>query len=82
VSDPLHCSQLVRPEAAGRAGEGFAPVQVVRSFSLIPQKVMLGRDRRPVSRLLWLLMLLMLVLVGKECTCNPGKGDRAVWTGC
>jgi hypothetical protein len=41
--------QLVRPEAAGRAGEGFAPVQVVRSFSLIPQKVMLGRDRRPVS---------------------------------
>lgn len=24
-------------------------MQVVRSFSLIPQKVMLGRDRRPVS---------------------------------
>jgi hypothetical protein len=43
------CLQLVRPEPAGRAGEGFAPVQVVRSFSLIPQKVMLGRDRRPVS---------------------------------
>lgn len=52
---PLSCTctatalQLVRPEPAGRAGEGFAPVEVVRSFSLIPQKVMLGRDRRPVS---------------------------------
>lgn len=46
---PVLPMQLVRPEAAGRAGEGFAPVQVVRSFSLIPQKVMLGRDRRPVS---------------------------------
>lgn len=41
--------QLVRPEPPGRAGEGFAPVEVVTSFSLLPQKVMLGRDRRPVS---------------------------------
>ncbi|WIA13628.1 hypothetical protein OEZ85_007192 [Tetradesmus obliquus] len=41
--------QLVRPEPPGRAGEGFAPVEVVSSFSLLPQKVMLGRDRRPVA---------------------------------
>ncbi|KAF8060078.1 hypothetical protein HT031_005017 [Scenedesmus sp. PABB004] len=41
--------QLVRPEPPGRAGEGFAPVEVVQSFSLLPQKVMLGRDRRPVA---------------------------------
>eukprot|EP00879_Flechtneria_rotunda_P012428 GHRR01012978.1.p1 GENE.GHRR01012978.1~~GHRR01012978.1.p1 ORF type:complete len:348 (+),score=131.18 GHRR01012978.1:48-1091(+) len=41
--------QLVRPEPPGRAGEGFAPVEVVASFSLLPQKVMLGRDRRPVA---------------------------------
>jgi hypothetical protein len=46
---PALSPQLVRPEPPGRAGEGFAPVQVVRSFSLIPHKVLLGRDRRPVS---------------------------------
>lgn len=43
-------SQLLRPEPPGRAGEGFAPVEIVKSFSLLPQKVMLGIDRRPVSQ--------------------------------
>eukprot|EP00775_Hariotina_reticulata_P004628 gene4628-4882_t len=41
--------ELVRPEPPGRAGEGFAPVVVVKSFSLLPKKIMLGRDRRPVA---------------------------------
>jgi hypothetical protein len=40
--------QLLQPQPPGRAGEGFAPAHVVAEVSLLPQKVSIGLERRPV----------------------------------
>jgi hypothetical protein len=41
--------QLLKPQPPGRAGEGFAPAAVVAQVSLLPAKISIGLDRRPVG---------------------------------
>jgi len=41
--------QLLKPQPPGRAGEGFAPATVAAQVSLLPKKISIGLDRRPVS---------------------------------
>lgn len=45
-----HMLQLLKPQPPGRAGDGFAPATVVAQVSLLPQKISIGSDRRPVRR--------------------------------
>lgn len=40
---------LIKPAPAGRAGDGFAAAGVAASVSLLPAKVAIGLDRRPVG---------------------------------
>ncbi|GBF99911.1 hypothetical protein Rsub_12819 [Raphidocelis subcapitata] len=40
---------LLKPAPPGRAGEGFAPATVIAQASLLPQKIVVGVDRRPVA---------------------------------
>jgi hypothetical protein len=49
---PLLYLQLLQPQPPGRAGEGFAPAHVVAEVSLLPQKVSIGLERRPVRGLM------------------------------
>ena len=40
--------QLIKPQPPGRAGDGFAPALVLAQVSLLPSKLSMGLDRRPV----------------------------------
>ncbi|KAI8476096.1 MAG: hypothetical protein J3K34DRAFT_285487 [Monoraphidium minutum] len=41
--------QLIKPQPPGRAGEGFAPAEVLAQVSLLPGKISIGLDRHPVA---------------------------------
>jgi hypothetical protein len=40
--------QLIKPQPPGRAGDGFAQAGVLAQVSLLPSKISIGSDRRPV----------------------------------